>query len=155
MCFVSPPNQRCVILFWLNIHVIFLTSFCKTPLWNCLLYFLGDKNCGVWRSKMTITRVVLSSVLMGANGVVVPASSCFRILFVNVNVSTRLSFWLFLWSFQNFSNAPQPFFKEIKFGYTLIGRVLIAETAIKRASVVKVCPTLDVTVSTTSTCNSW
>ena len=69
---------------------------------------------------MTITRVVLNSVLMGTNGVVVPASSCFRILCVNINVSTRVSFWLFLWSFQNFSNVPQPFFKEIKFGYTLI-----------------------------------
>ena len=52
---------------------------------------------------MTFIRVFLSSVLMGTNGVVVPAGSCFRILCVNVNVSSRVSFWLFLWSFQNFS----------------------------------------------------
>ena len=83
MCFVSSPNQRWIILFLLNIHVIFifLTSFCKTPLWKCLLYFLGDKNCGVRRSKMTITRVVLSSALMGTNSVVVPAT---QLLFQNV-----------------------------------------------------------------------
>ena len=73
--FCFSPNQRCVILFLLNIHVIFLTSFCKTPLWKYyLLYFLGDKNCGVRRSKMTIIRVVLSSVLIGTNSVVVPAT---------------------------------------------------------------------------------
>ena len=51
-----------------------------------------------------------------------------------------------------FKMHPSHFLRKQNVG--IIGRMLIAKTAIKRASVIKVCTTLDTTVSTTSTWNS-
>ena len=68
---------------------------------------------------MTITRVVLSSVLMGTNSVVVPATQLlFQSIMHEYKCLYQSEFLVISLVVSEFFNIhPTHFFKEIKFGY--------------------------------------